>query len=93
MAKRKAEREEALFRILVFIVSGIITYVWAYLAYACMLINWLIALIRCQRSSELADFTEYWNTQIYRFWRYMSGVTNERPFPFTKLEKITFFKK
>jgi hypothetical protein len=92
MSKQK-ERDEALFRIIVFMVSGVITYIWAYLSYVLIFINWLVSLISGKRNPELAEFIEYWTTQVYKFWRYISGVTNERPFPFTNLERISFFKK
>lgn len=40
------------------------------------------------------EISEIWNTQIYIFLRYMTFVTNERPFPFTGLTKnLSKFKK
>jgi hypothetical protein len=92
MSKKK-ERDEAWFRVVVFIVSGVITYVWSYLSFVLIFVNWLLTLITGKRNAELADFIEYWSTQLYRFWRYMSGINNERPFPFGKLDRMSFFKK
>lgn len=90
---KKGERKEALFRVLVLIVSGIILYVWAYLSYLLILINWLIALISGKRERGIAEFVEYWSSQVYLFFRYLSGLTNERPFPFENLKRISKFQK
>ncbi len=88
-----SERKEAFFRLLVLIVSGIVLWLWAYLACALIIINWLIAVIWNKRNKDIAEFTEYWNTESYKFYRYISGVTNQRPFPFTNVEKISKFTK
>lgn len=86
------ERKEALFRILVAIVTGIILWAWAYLTIALVLINWLVALFSNKRSKPIAEFVEYWNTTAYTFYRYISGVTNQRPFPFTQMQRLSKFK-
>lgn len=88
----KSERKEALMRIFVGIVSGIITYLWGYVNGAVSIFHWLYALILGRRSRAIAEFVEYWNTQTYRFSRYMSGVSNERPFPFTGISRISKFQ-
>tara|TARA_Y100000310_G_C20555210_1_gene750146 strand:+ start:359 stop:640 length:282 start_codon:yes stop_codon:yes gene_type:complete len=93
MAKKMSERKEAWFRILVAIVSGIILGIWRILIKILMIINWFITIFTGKRNKELADFCEYWNTEIYKFIRYMTFVSNERPFPFTHMERISKFKK
>lgn len=94
MAKKKlSEREEAWFRIIVAIVSGIILGVWRILIKILAIINWFIDIITGKRNKELADFCEYWNTEVYKFIRYMTLVSNERPFPFSRMERISKFKK
>ncbi len=87
-----SERKEALFRILVAVVSGIILYLWMYLTAALTIVNWLVALFAGKRNMSIAEFVEYWNTESYKFSRYISGVVNIRPFPFTKVERISKFK-
>ena len=82
-----AERAEALMRILVGIVSGIILGVWKTLVQIIGIINWIIAILTGERNKGLAEFCEIWNTQIYIFLRYMTFVSNKRPFPFSALEK------
>ena len=56
-------------------------------------VHWLLVLISGKRNKDLAMFMEYWNTEVYRFIRYTTGVTNERPFPFTDMRRISKFVK
>ena len=85
--KQEAERSEALMRIIVGFVSGIILYIWAYIIFAFIVVNLVYTLIKGKRSKEIAELCETYNTQLYVFWRYMTFVSNERPFPFESLTK------
>ncbi len=85
--KEGHERSEALMRIVVGIISGIIFYFWSYVIIAFTIFNFLFTLIKGERSKEVAGLCEVYNTQIYTFYRYMTFVSNRRPFPFDKLEK------
>ena len=87
------ERKEAWFRIIVAIVSGIILSVWKYLITLLGIVNWLIVVFSGKRNKDLAEFSEYWNTEMYKFLKYMTFITNKRPFPFSDLERISKFKK
>ena len=87
------ERKEAWFRIIVAIVSGIMLGVWRYLIAVLGVVNWLIVVFSGKRNRDLAEFSEYWNTEMYNFLKYMTFVTNNRPFPFSSLERISMFKK
>ena len=40
-----------------------------------------------KRLRDVAELSEIWNTQWYIFQRYIIFVSNQRPFPFGKLEK------
>lgn len=82
-----AERLEALMRIVVGIVSGIILGVWKIIVQVFGIVNFLIVLFTGKRNKELAEFSEVWNTQVYIFLRYMTFVNNKRPFPFVGLKK------
>ncbi len=88
-----SERKEAFFRIIVAIVSGVILSIWAYLIIILAIINWLIAIFANKRNENIAEFCEYWNTESYKFYKYLIGLTNNRPFPFTDLEKIGKFER
>ena len=84
-------------RIVVGIVSGIILGLWKMLIQVVAIIHWIIVVFSGKRSKDLAIFANYWNTQAYRFIRYMTFTTNERPWPFTErgkeLNPVDFKKK
>ncbi|MBT3642593.1 DUF4389 domain-containing protein [archaeon] len=86
------ERKELLWRILVAIVSGIILGVWRYLILVLGVVHFLIVLFSGKREQGLADFSEYWNTETYRYIKYLTFVTNERPFPFTSMQQMSKFE-
>jgi hypothetical protein len=92
MAKKLSERKEAWFRIIVSIISGITLRLWYYLIVALSIINWFITIFSEKRNKEIAEFCEYWNTESYKFIRYMTLVSNIRPFPFTSMERMSKFK-
>lgn len=92
MAK-KSERKELLWRILVLIVSGVVLEVWGYLVFVLALVNWIIILFSGKRNRDLANFCEYWNTELYRYVKYLTCITNERPFPFSDLKRIGKFER
>jgi hypothetical protein len=87
------ERKEGWFRIIVVIVSGIILGIWKSLIFILAIVNWLIVIFSGKRNKELADFCEYWNTEVYKFIRYMTFISNKRPFPFSSMERISKFEK
>ena len=91
--KNFSERKEAWFRILVLIVSGIILSIWQVLVKILLIVNWFIVVFSGKRNKELAMFCEYWNTEVYKLIRYLTFVSNERPFPFTNMERISKFEK
>lgn len=80
-----SERAEVLMRIIIGIVSGIILYAWMYLIGVFIIINFIWTIIAGKRIRDVAELCEVWNTQQYRFVGYMSFLTNERPFPFSRL--------
>lgn len=90
---RTSERKEAWFRIIVAIVTGIILGIWKILINILALVNWLITVFSGKRNKKMAEFSEYWNTELYRFSRYLTFVSNERPFPFTSMRRMSKFNK
>ncbi|MEK6880135.1 MAG: DUF4389 domain-containing protein [Nanoarchaeota archaeon] len=92
MAKAE-ERKEGWFRIIVFIVSGIIISIWSYLIAILAIINFLITVISGSRNKGIAEFCEYWNTETYKFSKYITAVSNKRPFPFSDIERMSKFEK
>ena len=90
---KSEEKKEAWFRILVLIVSGIILSAWKILITILAIINWFIVVFKGKRNRDIAEFSEYWNTELYKFDRYLTFVSNKRPFPFSDLERISKFEK
>ena len=87
-------RKEILMRVVVAIISGIILGVWRYFIFAICIVNWIYTLFSGKKIQEIAELSEIWNTQIYTFLRYMTLMSNKRPFPFNKLTKnISKFEK
>ena len=82
-----SERTEALMRIVVGIVSGIILGLWKLLIEILAIFHWFYVLFAGKRNRSLAEFSNLWTTQAYRFIRYMTFTTNSRPFPFSDLGK------
>lgn len=91
--KKASERKEALMRIVVAIVTGVILYLWGHVIVVVVILNWLVALFAAKRSQTLAEFCEYWNSEAYKFYRYISGVSNARPFPFAPMRPMSKFEK
>jgi len=80
------ERVESLMRIVIGIVSGIILGLWKAIIQILGIIHWIIVILSGKRQKGIADFSEIWNSQIYVYLRYMTFVSNKRPFPFDVLE-------
>ena len=55
-----SEREEALWRILVLIVSGIILSLWTNLMQFIIFIHWVYVLISGKRIKDLSEFNNTW---------------------------------
>lgn len=89
----KRERKEAWIRILIAIVSGIILKLWGIVVGIVAILNWLIAVFSAKRNRSLANFCEPWNTETYKYIRYLTGVSNIRPFPFSDIERMSKFER
>ena len=90
--EKSAERKEGWFRILVLIITGIILSVWSILIKVLIIVNFFIAIIAGKRNQDIAEFCEYFNTEAYKFIRYITFVNNIRPFPFSSMERISKFE-
>ncbi len=88
-----SERKEAWFRIIVAIVTGVILYFWGIAVAIVAVLNWLVVVFSGKRKKEFADFCEPWNTESYKLYKYLTFVTNKRPFPFSNVERISKFEK
>lgn len=93
MAKKEVERKEALIRIVIGFIGGMILYVWGVLVFVLFVVNWVIVLFSGKRDRGIADFSEYWNSEFYRLLRYITFETNERPFPFSDMVRLGKFER
>ena len=82
------ERNEAFIRIIIGLISGFILGLWKAIIQVLVIIHWIYVVFYNKRNRGLAEFCNLWNTQIYKYIRYMTLTTNERPFPFTSLGKV-----
>ena len=80
-----SERKEAWMRLVVGIVSGIILALWKTLVIVLSIFHWFYVVFSGKRIKGIAEFCNTWNTQIYRYIRYITFATNSRPFPFSDL--------
>ena len=92
MAKKSEERKEAWFRIIVLIISGIILSLWKIAVCFISIVHWIVVVITGKRNRKVANFCEHWNTEMYKCLRYLTFVSNIRPFPFTRVEKLSKFQ-
>ena len=81
------ERTEALWRILVAIVSGIIMGIWNYIMGLVIVVHWILVLLSGKRIKELSEFANQWASFVYRFYRYIGFACNSRPWPFADFGK------
>ncbi|MBT7102638.1 DUF4389 domain-containing protein [archaeon] len=93
MAKKKSEKKEAWMRIVVGIVSGIILDIWGALIFILAVLNWIITVFSGKRDRGVANFCEYWSSEMYRYLRYMTFATNQRPFPFSEMVRLNKFER
>ncbi len=75
------------------IVTGIILGIWKAFIQILTLVNIVVVLFTAKRNKEVANLCEVWNSESYRFMRYLTFETNERPFPFTNLNTLGKFEK
>jgi hypothetical protein len=83
---QKKERKEFIIRLLVFFVGGFVLWIWAYLVMILTAINFLIVLFAGKRNKDIAGFSEYWTTEVYRYIQYVTFAKDEKPFPFSELK-------
>ena len=58
------ENAEAIMRIAVGVVSGIILSIWKMLVMVLAVIHFFLVLFTGKRNKDIADFCEIWNTQL-----------------------------
>jgi len=85
--KQESERTEALMRIVVGIVSGVIFYVWGFFIFCFAIAQLVIVLVEGKKNKDLLKMSGVYLIQLYTFVKYITFISNERPFPFEDLKK------
>jgi hypothetical protein len=78
------ERTEALLRIPLAIVNGVLLAAWGLAAALVALAHWFHALIPGRRHKGIVEFTNRFIAYDYEVHRYLDLVTNRRPWPIGK---------
>ena len=92
--KQESERSEAWMRIPIAIVSGFILEVWGFFIFCFAIAQLIIVLIEGKKNKELLKMSQVYLIQVYTFVKYITFISNERPFPFGDLkEKIEVDEK
>ncbi|MBW3022384.1 DUF4389 domain-containing protein [Candidatus Woesearchaeota archaeon] len=82
------ERAEALLRIVVAIITGIILYVFGFVVQIVTFIHWFYVIFSGKRSKALAEVCNSYCSILYEYARYITFTTNDRPIPFGKHEEV-----
>ena len=85
--KQEAERQEAWMRIPVAIVSGLIFEVWGFFIFVFSLAQLIFVLIEGRKEKELLKMANVYLVQLYIFVKYITFLSNDRPFPFGDLKE------
>lgn len=83
-----SERNEALMRIIVAIISGVILGIWRGLVQLLVFFHWIVVLVTGERIRGISEFCHIWNLQMYAYLKYLTFVTNTRPFPFADMVAV-----
>lgn len=83
--KQENEKQEAWMRILVFVISGVILEVWGFFILVFALVQFILVIVEGKKNKELLDMCKTYIAQIYIFAKYITFISNQRPFPFGEL--------
>jgi len=90
MVKKKKlspENREVWMRIPIFIVSGFILDVWGFFIAVFALVQLILLLVEKKSNKELLRMCNIYLIQLYIFVKYVTFLSDKRPFPFGDLEK------
>ena len=81
------EKREAWMRIPIAIVSGFILDVWGFFIFCFALVQLVLILAKDKKEKELLRMCNVYLVQLYVFVKYVTFLSDKRPFPFRDLEK------
>lgn len=85
--QEKINKNEVWMRIPIFIVSGLILHVWGFFIFCFAIAQFIIILIKDKKEEELSRMCNTYLIQLYIFIKYVTFLSEKRPFPFGELEK------
>jgi len=85
--KVNPEKREAWMRIPIFIVSGFILHIWGFFIFIFALVQFILILANDKKEKELLRMCNVYLIQLYIFMKYITFLSDKRPFPFGELEK------
>jgi hypothetical protein len=74
-------------RIPVFILSGAILYVWGFFVLIFSLVQLVLMLTEKKKEKEILNISSMFSNQVYCFFKYISFISEEKPFPFGEIKK------
>jgi hypothetical protein len=83
--KQENERQEAWMRILVFIISGIVLEVWGFFILIFALVQFILVIVDGKKNKEILEMCKIYVEQVYVFAKYITFISNQKPFPFSEL--------
>lgn len=74
-------------RIPIFFVSGIILYVWMFFTLIFSIVQLVLMLTENKKEKEFLHFSSLFINQGSCYFKYISFLSEEKPFPWGKMEK------
>ena len=82
-----SERLEAILRIIIGFICGLILGLWKIVIQVVVVIHWIYVIIVGNRNKDMSEFCNKWVTYVFSVTRYVTFSTNKRPFPFNEFSK------
>ena len=74
-------------RIPIFIVSGVILYVWMFFTLIFSIVQLVLMLTENKKEKEFLNINSMFSGQVYTYFKYISFLSEEKPFPWGKIKK------
>jgi len=81
------DKKDIWMRIPIFIVSGAILHVWAFFILIFSLVQLVLLLLGNKKEKELSKMSSMFCDQAYCFFRYITFMSEEKPFPFGQIKR------
>lgn len=79
-------KKEVWMRIPIGIVSGVILKVWSCFVFVFALVQFILLLLD-KKEKEFSNMFSLFAEQVYCFFKYITFISEEKPFPFSELKR------